>query len=250
MKRSVLIVEDDRELRNVMVEDFTRKGYDVRDAENGSAAFDLFRERPAELVITDGRMPGGDGNELIERLMGLGSKPAIMIVSGYNDLKNEEVFDRGALAVFTKPFNRRQLFQTVERALKPLEERFSVRPDGLEGAPKLVVKGGSLAGLFASGKLASGRGGLFVSHEGVFPELEKPLTIRIEVAEGAAIEALGIVRWVRDQGVLVLGFGFEPVFAEPASRAELIRLLESSTRNCFIPRHPDPSAKATKRREP
>ena len=246
MKRSVLIVEDDRELRSVMVEDFTRKGYDVRDAENGSAAFDLFRERPAELVITDGRMPGGDGNELIERLMGLGQKPAIMIVSGYNDLKNEEVFDRGALAVFTKPFNRRQLFQTVERALKPLEERFSVKPEGLEGAPKVVVKGENLAQILAGGKLSSGRGGLFVAHEGVFPELEKPLVLRVEVESGPGFEALGIVRWVRDQGVLALGFGFEPVFAEAPSRAELIRVLESSTRNCFIPRHPDPNAKATK----
>lgn len=61
----LLIVDDDPMIRRLLQATLTRAGHDVAQAVNGQAAWDLLRQEPIQLVITDWMMPERDGLELI-----------------------------------------------------------------------------------------------------------------------------------------------------------------------------------------
>ena len=61
MSKSVLIVEDETVLRESLAELLTGEGYEVLQAADGKAAYDIVLQRPVDVVVTDVRMPGMDG---------------------------------------------------------------------------------------------------------------------------------------------------------------------------------------------
>ena len=83
---TLLIVEDEEMLRDVIVFDFKRKGFQVLSEENGVEAFKLVKANKVHLVLSDMRMPGGDGMTLLEQVRAYDTKiPALIFVTGYSD---------------------------------------------------------------------------------------------------------------------------------------------------------------------
>jgi len=80
--KRVVIVEDDRELREHMVRIFQLGGYDVTGAENGVVALQCLADAPAHLVITDVLMPQMDGFTLAARLEELYPTLPVVVMSG------------------------------------------------------------------------------------------------------------------------------------------------------------------------
>jgi two-component system, chemotaxis family, chemotaxis protein CheY len=115
---SVLIVEDDESLRPLFVRMLRRAGFAVDSAVHGLDGLQQFRNRPADLVITDIMMPQMDGFELIRTLVS--EAPAVRIVAmtagDYHTLLPRAI-ELGATAVVRKPLNAAELVQTAERAL-------------------------------------------------------------------------------------------------------------------------------------
>lgn len=114
----VLVVDDDDDLREVVAQDFASKGYEVRTAASGDEAFRLVQQAPVDLVLSDLRMPSGDGIDLLKQIVALDApRPAVILMTGFADLNSEQARALGAAALVGKPFDRSALFATV-RALR------------------------------------------------------------------------------------------------------------------------------------
>lgn len=116
-----LIVDDDQLLREVLVDYLQYLGAHVAEAENGIKAFQMVLNEKFDIVISDVRMPGGNGIELAEKIDSLKiEKPLFFMCSGYSDeLPVEKIKQLNIINIFDKPFNTQEL---VEDVLKNFEK--------------------------------------------------------------------------------------------------------------------------------
>jgi len=116
----ILIAEDDEEIRHLLTIVFQLENYTVFEAEDGTAALQMFTENltAIHLVISDLGLPGLGGVELIERIRALSSTVKIIGASGYGKANvREEVLKAGGDAFLPKPFNTGELIDSVHRLL-------------------------------------------------------------------------------------------------------------------------------------
>lgn len=115
---TILIAEDDEVLRKTIVFDFKRKGFNVLDTDNGKTAFELIKANEVHLVISDIRMPEGDGVSLLERIRSnFPNVPVVIFITGFADVTEAECIAKGAKKVLAKPFDRKVLMASVLEAL-------------------------------------------------------------------------------------------------------------------------------------
>jgi DNA-binding response OmpR family regulator len=122
----ILIIDDEAPIRSMIRLILEREGYTVTEASDGAEGIRCFREKPADLVITDLIMPNKDGIGLILELKKEFSTAKIIAMSG-GGLNRPEGYLRGAKklgAAYTlsKPINRQELLRAVKDALKGLAE--------------------------------------------------------------------------------------------------------------------------------
>jgi DNA-binding response OmpR family regulator len=124
---TILLVEDDTELRRLIARMLRRDGYQVVECANGDAAldwlgdgvFDGYYERLPELVVTDVRLPYFDGFEILEVVReGLTRVPVILITGFPDDELYRRAFALGARNVLAKPFDLEDLRAAVWLALR------------------------------------------------------------------------------------------------------------------------------------
>ncbi|MGD0014328.1 MAG: PAS domain S-box protein [Bryobacteraceae bacterium] len=130
---SILLVEDDPEVRQIAVQLLTALGYRALAAESGQEALHLFRERsPVDLVVTDIVMPGMNGAELAEQIQALRPGTPVLFISGYADASSlTPGFSINAEDLLPKPFTAealgRKIRQTLQRARAQLARPASYR---------------------------------------------------------------------------------------------------------------------------
>ena len=114
----VMLVEDEAPVRSAARRMLEKSGYTVIEAKHAEDALMLWRERPADIVVTDFVMPGLNGGDLIARLRADHPDLPAVIVSGYTggDTIGEEML-RGRTAVIQKPFARADLLRRVRALL-------------------------------------------------------------------------------------------------------------------------------------
>jgi len=117
--KTVLIVDDEQEIRELLKEEFEYYGAIVLEAANGKIAAQIFEERPSDFVVTDIRMPGGDGIELLRKIKAGNREFPVLVMSAYSDISRNEAIELGADAFFSKPFNLEKLRTTALSLLKP-----------------------------------------------------------------------------------------------------------------------------------
>lgn len=112
---SVLIVDDEDEIREQLRIRFELEGCIVFDAGSGNAAFKVWKEHKPDVVITDIRMADGTGEELLENLNleSPADRSVLICMSGFSDLQTHTAFDYGADALFQKPFDLRALISAA-----------------------------------------------------------------------------------------------------------------------------------------
>lgn len=116
---TILVVDDEDALRTAMVIDFRRKGFNVLDANSSQSAFELVQKNKVDLILSDMRMPGGDGMSLLEKIRLEHPKlPVLIFVTGFSDLSDDHCIAKGAVGVITKPFDRNVLMASVVNALE------------------------------------------------------------------------------------------------------------------------------------
>lgn len=114
---SILVVDDDESMRNLLQRMLERMGFTVVTAINGRDGIERFREHPVDVVVTDMMMPGIDGIDLIRTLRGKWPDVRIIAISGVDYPYLRMALSCGAKATLRKPVQSGQLVETVQRVL-------------------------------------------------------------------------------------------------------------------------------------
>lgn len=116
--RRFLVVDDDEMLREVIRDILAFEGAQVTEAENGAVAFSLVQSIQFDVVVSDVRMPGGDGIALAKNISELqGKKPLVFICSGFNDLSPNQIRNFQIIKVFDKPFEPSKFLNEIAAKL-------------------------------------------------------------------------------------------------------------------------------------
>lgn len=237
-----MVVEDEPLLRMAVVYDFRRRGFQVLEATNGREAYDLLVQNPVDIVLTDIRMPGGDGVELLERIKARDPlKPIVILMTGFADLSLEEALAKGADTVFPKPFDRKALVAIMQEVVTPQKQEWSPRKFQRVQADfdvTLLYEGASEP---VNGRVLNiSRGGMFVVPSGALPKTETKISFSMpyKLRSSQIFEGSGTVRHV-DAGLESQNGGFGIDFDElpaPTISALLHLINDIKTTNFFSTR--------------
>ncbi|HEY6104797.1 MAG TPA: sigma-54 dependent transcriptional regulator, partial [Anaeromyxobacteraceae bacterium] len=125
-KQTVLVVDDEKNIRKTLRMVLESEGYAVAEAETGEQALELLRSEPVDLGLFDIRLPGMDGLTLLERARELWRDLPVIVVSGHADTPDVvEAMRRGAADFLGKPIDRERVAVSARNALsrRSLEER-------------------------------------------------------------------------------------------------------------------------------
>jgi DNA-binding response OmpR family regulator len=115
---SVLVVDDDADVRTLVCELLARAGYTVSQAPDGREALRLLYDERPDLVVLDVSMPELDGWATLERIRELSSVPVVMLSALGAELEKVRALRGGADDYVTKPFGRQELLARVESVLR------------------------------------------------------------------------------------------------------------------------------------
>jgi len=118
--RTVLIVDDEKSLRDALEMTFSREGYQILKAADGPEGLEKARTSVPDVVLLDVMMPKLDGREVCRRIKGDPSTAAIPVIflsARAQDMDVNSGLELGASAYITKPFDPVDLLQTVEKVL-------------------------------------------------------------------------------------------------------------------------------------
>jgi two-component system NtrC family response regulator len=118
MAAGILIIDDDTSLRRVLEYNLQEEGYSVMTAEGGEQGLELFAERSPALVITDLKMPGMSGFQVLSKIKAVSPETLVIVLTAFGAVDTAvEAMKLGAYDYITKPFNRDQLKLVVKKAL-------------------------------------------------------------------------------------------------------------------------------------
>jgi YesN/AraC family two-component response regulator len=119
--KHILVVDDEPFLREAIIYDIKKRGAIVYEAEDGSTALEIVKNNSIDMVISDIRMPNGDGISLLDNIrLFHATTPAVLLVSGFSDFTESEVMLKGACALMDKPIDRMKMLDLVSKALKAI----------------------------------------------------------------------------------------------------------------------------------
>lgn len=114
----VLVVDDEKVIREILSDFLTMEGYIVRSVEDGDAALRELERRSYNLVISDLKMPGMGGLELLERIKELKANILTVIMTGFGTVETAiEAMKKGAHDYILKPFKIEEVIHVVERGI-------------------------------------------------------------------------------------------------------------------------------------
>ena len=146
---TVLVVDDEPIVREVVVRYLAREGHRTLEAADGDAARDVIEQSNPDLVVLDVMLPGTDGLELCRWIRGRSELPVIMLTARGEEADRIVGLELGADDYVTKPFSPRELaarVRTVLRRAEPeaaSEERLSFNGLVIDSATREVTKNGT-----------------------------------------------------------------------------------------------------------
>jgi DNA-binding response OmpR family regulator len=114
----VLVIDDDNDIRGLVVELLQRAGLEVDQAPDGRAGLRAFHQSAADLVVLDVSMPEMDGWETLERIRDLSDVPVLMLTARGAELERVRGLQAGADDYMVKPFGRQELIARVQALLR------------------------------------------------------------------------------------------------------------------------------------
>jgi DNA-binding NtrC family response regulator len=123
---TILVVDDEKNIRSGLAEAISLEGYDVIEAENGKIAWEKMNSNNVDLLLTDLRMPEMTGEELIRKVRASYPKLPIIVLTGHGTIENAvEIMKYGAIDFYTKPIDPDKLLLVIKKSIKntQLEEQ-------------------------------------------------------------------------------------------------------------------------------
>ena len=122
MKKTVLVVDDDEDLVELLKRYLEKDGYDVLTAFDGNAALNLFRLRDVDLIVLDLMLPKVDGLNVCRSVRGESQVPIIMLTAKTEEEDRIKGLDLGADDYVTKPFSPGELLARIRAVLRRTSE--------------------------------------------------------------------------------------------------------------------------------
>jgi len=122
-KKRILIVEDDEEMRSLLKDFFMEEGFEIDAVSNGSEAFRRLVKEPFDLVITDIRMPGLTGLDILPGIKKLQPETSIIVITAFGSEEvHRRAFERGATAYLEKPIHFHKLRELINEVVSSKEK--------------------------------------------------------------------------------------------------------------------------------
>jgi two-component system NtrC family response regulator len=115
----ILVVDDEASQRELVSGYLKKQGYQVVAAGSGEAALEIFRGEPVELILTDQRMPGFSGLDLLRAARSINPETQVIVMTAYGNVETAvEAMKGGAADYLTKPLNLEELRQKIQRIVE------------------------------------------------------------------------------------------------------------------------------------
>jgi DNA-binding NtrC family response regulator len=101
----MLIVDDEADICETLQDSLKLEGYQVLTSSGGNEALALFKKNKIRLVLSDIRMPAGNGVDLLKNIKAIDSEVGVFLMSGYAETTREMVLEMGAVEMIYKPFD-------------------------------------------------------------------------------------------------------------------------------------------------
>ncbi len=174
---SILVVEDDEAMRDLLSEELEDAGFEVAAAGGAAAGLEVARAGKFDLVITDLRMPEMDGFDLIRGVRALPDPPHVVMITAFGSIETAiRAVKLGAFDYITKPFEIEELFLVTDRVLeerslrsqvarlhRELEDKFGfeniiANSESMRDVVQLVKRiAGSTASVLVTGESGTGK---------------------------------------------------------------------------------------------
>ncbi|MDA8079815.1 MAG: sigma-54 dependent transcriptional regulator [Nitrospiraceae bacterium] len=119
---SILIVDDEEGMRKSLAILFRKEGYQVYQAGSGEDAVSLLSDKEIDLIVTDMRMDGMSGADLLDEVRRTGVKMPVIIMTAYGTIDSAvEAMKKGAFDYITKPFEYEEIVHRVRKAIQSAE---------------------------------------------------------------------------------------------------------------------------------
>ena len=113
----ILIIDDERAIRNSLGEILTDEGYEVDVAEDGTKGLAMVDKEKYSIIFCDIKMPGMDGIEVLDKLVEMGVDSAVVMISGHGDISTAvECIKKGAFDYIPKPLDLNRILITIKNA--------------------------------------------------------------------------------------------------------------------------------------
>ena len=128
MEKTILLVDDEKDIREVLRLPLADLGYEVLEAQNGADAFRLFERLQPPMILTDIKMPGMDGIELLQKVKRANPEVEVIMITGHGDMDLAvKSLKYDATDFITKPINVDVLEIAIQRAAERIINRQKLR---------------------------------------------------------------------------------------------------------------------------
>ena len=157
MTSEIWIAEDDRSLRWVMEKAIRREEMQVRSFENGEDLLEALNDSKPEIIISDIRMPGMDGLELLQRIHAEHQNLPIIITTAHSDLDSAvAAYQSGAFEYLPKPFDLEELIDVARRGISFAKEQKTSAAVALSPQSEIIGEAPAMQEVFrAIGRLSN-----------------------------------------------------------------------------------------------
>lgn len=237
---TVLVVDDEADLRDLLAFEFRLLGSKVCAAGNGLGAMEIVKSQKVDAVITDIRMSGGDGIELLDAIRTWNhAEPVVIFITAYDsEVSPFEAYHMGAEGFFAKPFSLKELVSSVQKALAPPEQRWGTPPT-FKPAYAIQQQLPNLDTAQDNRLLKLGRGGMAIALSVGRVSPGEPVSFNLQLTGGPIrrLEGTGMVRWVQ-QAAAARGIrcGIEFHYLTDDARAPFLAWIRATPCTAYIPR--------------
>lgn len=164
--RPVWIIDDDRSIRWVFEKALTREDIPFRTFSNAQEALHALSGTPPQVVVSDIRMPGGSGLDLLQQIKARFPLLPVIIMTAYSDLESAvSAFQSGAFEYLPKPFDVDQAVDLIRRAMTEVPQTEDI-PDAVETTPEILGHAPSMQEVFrAIGRLTQSQATVLINGE-------------------------------------------------------------------------------------
>lgn len=121
-ERTILVIDDDLMVRDMLYDFFLEKGYSVIAADGGDLALDTIENRGFDAAIVDIKLPEADGLSIVRELKLKRPDIPVIVITGYpSEEVRDEAYRLGAVAFMEKPFKVTRMAATIKKAISAKE---------------------------------------------------------------------------------------------------------------------------------